>query len=177
MKDFTRALTACAVAYGVPLAPERIEVYWQILGNYPEHGLVAAIAQYMRLPTSRWFPVPADLIAVMEGETGDDEAAGEVVFGSIARVSSDSHAVALITDADPAAAVALQALGGWYVFSNSDERPQYQRRTFARAYAHARKQERLGLATGERPQLARRIGQPEQIGPATIRTGALGEQP
>lgn len=140
---FASALTACAVAYGIPLAPERIEVYEQLLGNYSEDALVTAIKTYLTLPTSRFFPVPADLIAVLDGEVGDDEAAGEVVFGRITRVGSDSHAVAAITDADPAAGVALQALGGWYAFANSDEAPKYQRRTFARAYAIAARRQRI----------------------------------
>jgi hypothetical protein len=71
MRGFARALTACAVVYGVAMSPERIEAYWQILQHYPEAALVSAIGQYMQLPTSRFFPVPADLIAVIEGDVGD----------------------------------------------------------------------------------------------------------
>jgi len=153
MKAFASALTAAAVAYGIPIAPQRIEVYEQILGNYGEDALVTAIKTYLTLPTSRFFPVPADLIAVIEGDVGDDEAAGEVVFGRIARVGSDSHAVATIIDADPAAGVALQALGGWYAFANSDEAPKYQRRTFARSYALAARRQRIGVPMDGRPCL------------------------
>lgn len=153
MQKFVSALTAAAVTYGVTLTEERIAVYWELLSPFGEDALVSAIRVYLTLPTSRFFPVPADLVAVMAGEVGNDEGAGDLAFGRISRVSSDSHAVAQITDADPAARAALDALGGWYAFSNSDEDPKYQRRTFSRAYATAAKRLRLGLNTDGTPRL------------------------
>lgn len=150
---FANAMTACAVAYGISLAPERIEVYEQLLGAYGEDALVNAIRVYLTLPTSRFFPVPADLVGVLVGEVGSDEGAGEVTFGRIWRVAGDCHAITQITDADPAAKAAFDAIGGWRGFTYSDEPMQYQRRTFARAYAVAAKRLRLGLNTDGTPRI------------------------
>ena len=143
MESFARALTGVAMIYGETLTPARIESYWAALEPYGEDNLIKALKQSVR--ENKFFPRPAELVAILEGSTQDIEAESFAAWAQIQVAMSNPAAVSDLAASDPRAKAGLDSLGGWYSMRATDEDPRWQRQAFSKAFMgahHALQRER-----------------------------------
>jgi hypothetical protein len=173
MRDFLRALFACAEVFREPMSEERALAYSAILSNYDESVLVRAVRVWLRTGTR--FPLPVQLIAIIEGDGVDVESEATAEFAHLADKNFDGATVKASCASNPCVAVAVAACGGAYLLRDGTEGFEWKRRSFVLGYKGARQREQRERALGELPPPS--SGVRDMIEGVTKRLGRGKEKP
>lgn len=103
---FAAALTVLAEHFGVELSERRVESYFLAMSDHDLNAVIAGIASATK--TCRFFPVPAELLDLIEGGLEDR---GIEQFNALVLAARGKEHDAI----DEAAGTAVEAIGGWKV--------------------------------------------------------------
>jgi len=132
MKKFERAMTGVAEIYGEKITEERLLGYCSVLSDFDPEILVKALQIHTR--QSKWFPLPADLINIIEGEGCSLKPEAFKSFADVLKNLSDPEWISNACQGDKRIATAIEACGGWYTMRHGTEDTKWQRQTFVEAF-------------------------------------------
>jgi hypothetical protein len=143
---FAKFMVGAAEIFGIQLTAERIRGYWTILQHIPVTQLTTAWVVACR--SNDRFPLPAQLIALVEGDTGDNdlEAEAAAAWAKLEPLLSKPSDARDLVLSDERIAAGVAALGGLYVAHTGSEALQWKRRNFILAYKGTAKRMRLTRA-------------------------------
>lgn len=108
-KDFMDLMGRVSEVYGRDKpTTQAMALYLILLDRFPYESIRQALLNHMA--TSRFFPVPADLIILLEG-TVEDRAS--MAWGNVLKAISKAGGWNRVQFEDPCIAPCLEALGGW----------------------------------------------------------------
>jgi len=137
-KDFSRLLFVTARVFNEDMTEERVAAYYWLLKDYPLKQLELAIKEVCK--TKKFFPKPADIIELIEGNDKD------AVVAALDRLEflMDHHGYNAPYFDDPVFAQTVRAMGGWERLCDTPEYVWAKRRQeFARIYESLAKRDKI----------------------------------
>lgn len=154
MKKFAAAMTVVGTVFDEPISTEKVKAYWMLLCHYGEDKLVWALQKAAQ--RYNFFPKPAEIIQIVEGEAEDTEEEATAIWAELRSNLSDITKFNQCANRfnDPRVQAGLDALGWWHGIVYSSEEPHWQLRTFRAAFCGKQDQmakEKMGLPPGDSP--------------------------
>lgn len=141
-KQFLEVLTGLCEIYNHRLSTKALEFYVQVVESYPYESVMRALARHVKNArgSGQFFPKPADIIALIEGEPEERAEKAWVEFlKALERVGTWRS----VRFDDPIINVVVSDLGGWiYLGEKTLKELEYLKGQFVKLY-------RYYLQTGE----------------------------
>lgn len=95
-KQFLESINGVALVYRINLSKSQVRIYWDILKEYQLDDVLEAFSKHVK--TSRFFPVPADLIDLIPAAKAAQHVSAEEAW-AIALEAMDEYSTVVVTDA------------------------------------------------------------------------------
>jgi hypothetical protein len=133
--QFTAELTVLAEVYSKSVSEAMGAVYFEALKDYALSDVIRGLRCHLKHPEQgRWFPKPADVIALIDGDTNSQALEAYQVLDD----ALIQHGVyRSVRFADAALAATVKALGGWVEIEarwKDREQEPYLRADFCKLY-------------------------------------------
>jgi len=135
LPDFIAELERVSELYTKPMTEALQALYFDALAQYPMQDVTRAFRLHIRSPEQgRFFPKPADLIALLDG----DSASRALQAWTTAVQAWEEHGIyQSVAFADPCIAATIEDMGGWIAFHDRymllKEEP-FMRQEFVKRY-------------------------------------------
>lgn len=114
-----RMLEACGDLFNRSVSPGMIGLYADALGDWTPEQIGRAIRDYVASPRGKFFPMPADLVEQLRG---DSKGAAAIALGTLRRaIRGVGRYQSVVFEGDPAIGQAVEDMGGWVAVCAMEE--------------------------------------------------------
>lgn len=112
--EFLKAMKGLSLLYGKTMIPELLEIYRMVLKPLSVEEFILAISRWVEDPSHVFFPLPAQLKAMVDTPISEGEASliAERIWTSLSRYGTDRHGTERAQDF-------INSEFGWAIVENS----------------------------------------------------------
>jgi len=130
---FAQLMVQTAEIYNEKLSEIKIELYFEILKDFPYASIERAFVHHIR--TSKFFPKPADIVEFIEGSPDDRSLKAWLLLTRL--IKNYGYYYSIVVD-DPALVATVEDMGGWMHICSTWKESElpYREREFREKYKY-----------------------------------------
>jgi hypothetical protein len=116
-RKFVEVLTSLSDLYDFPVSKNALQLFWDILKEYPIDAFVAAAKKHTE--TSKWMPKPSDFISAIKSLSTSGEEKAVLAWTAVTKATRSVGGNASVEFDDPLIHAVVRNLGGWSTLCSS----------------------------------------------------------